>query len=234
MSIRMLRRIASTVPVLLLFAVNAFGVNPNPRISISGSSSVVKGDRTFVVDGDDFSSSFVDGGKVRVRGTLDITKKWSLEATYSHGWNNQRILELGGTPTQRDFGMKLNQVDLNFVHFFASRKSSVRPFLTSGIGSLRFSPTSEAKALALNDEFINDPTQLVSTRKLTVAFGGGIEARFSRWLGLRFDVKDHISTVPRFGVPQTSSGPGGIFFPVDGVLHNIEVGVGIVFFLLPK
>ena len=35
MSIRMLRRIASTVPVLLLFAVNAFGVNPNPRISIS-------------------------------------------------------------------------------------------------------------------------------------------------------------------------------------------------------
>ena len=107
-------------------------------------------------------------------------------------------------------------------------------FDTSGIGSLRFSPTSEAKALALNDEFIDDPTQLVSTRKLTVAFGGGIEARFSRWLGLRFDVKDHISAVPRFGVPQTSSGPGGIFFPVDGVLHNIEVGVGIVFFLLPK
>ena len=234
MNIRMLRRIVSTVPVLLLFAVNAFGVNPNPRISISAGGSVVKGDRTFVVDGDNFSSSFVDGGKGRVRGTLDLTKKWSLEATYSHGRNNQRILELGDTPIQRDFGMKLNQVDLNFVHFFAARKSPVRPFLTSGIGSLRFSPTSEAKALALSDEFIDDPTQLVSTRKLTVAFGGGIEARFSRWLGLRFDVKDYISAVPRFGVPQTSSSSGGIFFPVDGILHNIEIGVGIVFFLLPK
>ena len=234
MNIRMLGGIVSTVPVLLLLAVNAFGVNPNPRVSISAGGSVVKGDRTFVVDGDNFSSSFVDGGKVRVRGTLDLTKKWSLEGTYSHGRNNQRILELGDTPVQRDFGLKLNQVDLNFVHFFAARKSPVRPFLTSGIGSLRFSPTSEAKALALSDEFIDDPTQLVSTRKLTVAFGGGIEARFSRWLGLRFDVKDYISAVPRFGVPQTSSGPAGIFFPVDGVLHNIEAGVGIVFFLLPK
>ena len=173
MNIRMVRRIVSTVPVLLLFAVN-------------------------------------------------------------HGRNNQRILELGDTPIERDFGMKLNQVDLNFVHFFAARKSPVRPFLTSGIGSLRFSPTSEASALALSDEFIDEPTQLVSSRKLSVAFGGGIEARFSRWLGLRFDVKDYISAVPRFGVPQTSSGPGGIFFPVDGVLHNIEIGVGIVFFLLPK
>ena len=71
MNIRMLRRIVSTVPVLLLFAVNAFGVNPNPRISISGGGSVVKGDWTFIVDGDNFTSSFVDGGKARVRGTLD-------------------------------------------------------------------------------------------------------------------------------------------------------------------
>ena len=35
MNIRMLRRTVSTVPVLLLFAVYAFGVNPNPRVSIS-------------------------------------------------------------------------------------------------------------------------------------------------------------------------------------------------------
>jgi len=217
----------------LLVAANALGQNPNPRITISLGGSQVRGDRSFVVDGDSFTSRFVDGGKVRVRGTLDLTKHLSLEGDYSLGRNNQRITELGGTPEQRDFGVRVGQVHLNLLRFFTSRKSPVRPFLTSGIGAVRFSPTSAAKALALSDEFIDDPTQIDSTTELSLAVGGGIEARFNRWVGVRFDLKDYITAVPRFGLRQTPSGPGGVFFPVSGVAHNIEAAVGIVFFFLP-
>ena len=61
--------------------------------------------------------------------------------------------------------------------------------------------------------------------------GGGLEARLNRWLGLRFDFKDYMSPIPRFGLGETSSGPGGIFFPVSGIVHNVEVAAGIVFYL---
>ena len=65
------------------------------------------------------------------------------------------------------------------------------------------------------------------------AVGGGLEARLNRWLGLRFDFKDHMSPIPRFGLTETSSGPGGIFFPVSGIVHNVEAAGGIVFYFLP-
>jgi hypothetical protein len=35
-------------------------------------------------------------------------------------------------------------------------------------------------------------------------------------------------------VPTTPSGPGGAFFPVDGITHNVQVEIGVVFFLKPK
>ena len=61
-----------------------------------------------------------------------------------------------------------------------------------------------------------------------------METKLTSKLGIRPDFRDFVTGIPTFDVPQTSSGPGGIFFSVDGVLHNIEAGVGIVFFLWPK
>lgn len=218
----------------ILFALSASGQNPNPRVSVAVGGSFLRGDRDFVVEGDQFTSEFVDGGKIRARGTLDLTANWSIEGDYSFGRNNQRVIELsGGTLEQRNFGVKVGQVHLHVLSFFTSRRSAVRPFLTSGIGAVRFTPTEQAKALALASGFIEDTTALESTTLLSFAFGGGIEGRFNRWLGVRFDVKDYLTPIPRFGLPQTSTGPGGIFFPVDGVVHNIEVAAGLVFFFLP-
>ncbi|MDA2938948.1 hypothetical protein MYX75_11890, partial [Acidobacteria bacterium AH-259-A15] len=103
-------------------------------------------------------------------------------------------------------------------------------FLTSGFGAVRFNPTKEAKALALSDQFIGQPTQIGSTIKLSVTLGGGFEARFNRWLGVRLEAKDNMSAIPRFGLGETSSGPGGTFFPVDGIVHNIDAAAGVVFY----
>ncbi|MDA2925008.1 hypothetical protein MYX65_10235, partial [Acidobacteria bacterium AH-259-L09] len=180
---------------------------------------------------DTFTSQFVNGSKVRVRGTLDLTEHWSIEADYSFGRNNQRIKGLsGGIPELRDFGVRVGQVHFSLMRFLTSRESRVRPFLTSGFGAVRFNPTEEAKALALRDEFIDESTQIESTIKLSFTLGGGFEARFSRWLGVRLEAKDNISAIPRFGLRETSSGPAGTFFPVDGIVHNIEAAAGVVFY----
>ncbi len=58
-----------------------------------------------------------------------------------------------------------------------------------------------------------------------------METRANDWLGFRVDFRDHITGIPRFGLPESSRGPGSVFFPVSGVLHNTEVSLGAVFYL---
>jgi hypothetical protein len=98
---------------------------------------------------------------------------------------------------------------------------------------VRFSPTDEAGFLALSGDFIDDPTQLDSSTELSFAVGGEFEARLDRWLGIRVEVKDYMSPIPRFGLNETPSGPGGVFFPVSGTVHNIETALGMVFYFFP-
>jgi len=205
--------------------------HPNPRITILFGGSFVSGERTFDLNGESFVSQFLNGGKFRARGSLDLSKHWTLEGDYSFGRNDQRITQdIGGVIEQRDFKVTVGQVQLNFVRFFTDNESRIRPFFSAGLGAVRFNPTDEAKAAALSGDFLADPTQLTSSIDISVAVGGGLEARLNRWLGLRFDFKDHMSPIPRYGLEESSSGPGGIFFPVSGILHNVEAAAGIVFY----
>jgi hypothetical protein len=116
------------------------------------------------------------------------------------------------------------------MHFFTGSSSHLRPFLSTGIGVAHFAPTSAAKTQA-SFQFIDSPATLSSDNKLSVTIAGGIEARSRHRIGLRLDVMDHISGIPTYGVPQTSSGPGAASYPVSGIVHNIQVEAGLVLYL---
>ncbi len=96
---------------------------------------------------------------------------------------------------------------------------------------MRFSPTSQARGLALDRRFLDDPARIVSDNKFSVNLGGGFEGRASRRLAVRFDIRDHVIKIPRFGLPETPTSSDGIFFPVKGFVHQIEVLAGVVFYL---
>lgn len=217
--------------LFVVFAVtNAFAQEPSARVSVFGSGSFLQGERFFVVDGDPFKSEFVDGAKFGFRGTVDVSNHWAVEGTYSFGRNNLRITELDEVPPEeRGFGVQLHQVAGNVLFFFNNPEYRIRPFATVGVGLTRFSPTDDAKARAVL-EFIDDPAAIEASNKFSFNFGGGVEARASQRVGVRFDFRDHVAAIPRFGLPETSSGPGGLFFPVDGAVHDIEVSVGVVFY----
>jgi hypothetical protein len=217
----------------VLVAPDVFGQILNPRIALSGGGLFPKAERTFVVNGDTFTSGFANGGNVKARLTLDLTRHFSVEGVYGFGTDNLRITELGPTPVERSFGVRRQEAQFNILHFFVSGKRIVRPFLTTGIGVLRFSPTDQAKATAAAIGFIENPAQITSSDKLSFGIGGGLEGHFSPWLGVRLDVKDDISTIPRFGLPQAPSSSGGTFFPVDGITHNIAAAASLVFYLVP-
>ena len=227
---RLLGWVACALLVAAAVVPNALA-HPNPRITVLFGGSFIAGERSFDLNGDSFVSQFLNGGKFRLRGSLDLSKHWTLEGDYSFGRNDQRITQdIGGVIEQRDFKVNVGQVQLNFVRFFTDNESRIRPFFSAGLGAVRFNPTDEAKLAALSGDFLADPTQLTSSIDISVAVGGGLEARLNRWLGPRFDIKDHMSPIPRYALEESSSGPGGIFFPVSGILHNVEAAGGIVFF----
>ncbi len=197
------------------------------RVEAFGGGSVLKGERTFIADGEPFRSSFANGGKFGFRGTLDLTKHWAVEGAYSYGANNLRLADLGEVPpVVLGFGTRVHEVSGNALYFLNETGSRLRPFLTAGIGFARYNPTSEAKTTAAALTFAGEPTVINGTNQPDFNFGAGLEAKLTDHWGARFDLRDHLTGLPTFGVTKA-------LFPVSGTAQNIEYSLGIVFHLRP-
>lgn len=203
----------------------------NPRVTLFGSGSFLKADRTFPAEGETYHSAFAGGGNVGLRLTLDVTGHLSAEGTYSYGTNNLRVSNLSTVPaTVAGFGARVQQIDGNILYFFGGPQSGFRPFATVGFGIARISPTSQAKTAAAQD-FIAGPATLSSGNKFDFNYGFGVEKKLVRRIGLRFDFRDHVIAPPRLGAPLGPGAAGAGFFPVSGIAHIVDLSVGLVFYL---
>jgi hypothetical protein len=229
MSIRVAKKIMRLVCILIVPAA-LWGQGFNPRLSIFSSGTIMKGDRDFTVNGNQFRSEFVNGGNVGLRGTIDLTDHWSLDAAYRFGNNNLRVTEGTGITQVRTFGIRQHMITANLLSFLNGRDHRVRVFMDGGVGLSRFSPT-ELAVTAASNEFLNGPAAIMEENKLSFNFGLGIETRLANHLGMRIGARDMMTPIMRFGVPETSSGPGSAFFPVQGFTHNVEISIGTIFYL---
>jgi opacity protein-like surface antigen len=204
----------------------------NLRVGTFGSGSLMMADRDFTISGDQFRSEFLNGGNYGFRGVIDLTDNWALEGSYSYGNNNLRITETAGNTTDvRNFGVRQHGWNANALRYLNGNDSRFRMFVDGGLGLSRFSPSELAQIAAVVDQFVDEPALITAENKVNFNFGGGVEAKASDRIGIRFDLKDHIAGVPRFGVPQTPQGTGGDFYPVDGMTHNISAGIGLMWYL---
>ncbi len=211
-----------TLLTVLLLTPNLLGQDLNPRATTFAGGSFLKGERTFTVGGEPFRSEFANGGKVGFRGAVDLTDHWAVEGAYSFGTNNLRIVELEKAPPRvRAFGTRVHQLTGNALYFLNEPRERIRPFATAGLGLARFSPTSDAKAIAAQ-RFVEEPAALRSSNKLEFNFGVGLEAKAKDRFGVRFNLRDHIARIPRFGVPV---------FPVSGFVHDFEISAEILIYL---
>jgi hypothetical protein len=93
----------------------------------------------------------------------------------------------------------------------------------------RYSPTSDAKLAAAQD-FLGQPAVLVSASAFDFNFGAGIEAKPWDHFGVRLDFRDHVTGIPRFGLPETATSPAAPFFPVQGRAQDFEVSTGLTYY----
>lgn len=200
-------------------------------MALFASASLLRGERNFILHEEAFRTKYITGGKVGLRGTFDLSDEWALEFGYRYGNNNLHITEELGTPhaERRTFGIRQHGISATVLRFLNKRRERIGVFIMAGIGLVRFSPTEEARAEAAV-EFVNNPSRDVrAENKRSFHVGTGVEAALtSRW-GFRIQVQDHIMGIPRFGLAKSSPGDNTDFFPVSGVVHNIEPSVGLVY-----
>jgi hypothetical protein len=219
--------VSLVVLVLLCATTQAFGQESKQiKVTIFGGGSFLKADRTFNDStGNPILTNYANGGKLGFRGTVDLSKHWALEGTYAFGRNNFQATQVSGPGAgTQAFGTRVQQLAGNML-YYVTATDKVRLFGTAGIGLGRFSPTDAAVA-ALQ----TSGTTIVPVSKADFNFGGGLETRLSSWLGARFDVRDHLSGIPTYGVPQSPSA-NGFYYPVTGRVHNIETTLGLVLYV---
>ena len=246
MRFKVLGTLAAVFAFILLFNVaaqaqDAWAENPRTRVTVLGSGSSFSSDRTFIVDPldpvpDQFNTKFVPGGKLGARFTHDLTPKMAFEGTFGYGTNNLLVTKLSATPIkERGFGVKHTQFSGNVLYFLQAPGSKIRTFVTGGVGATKFSPTdqaiSDADSSGTVDEFIDEHADIISETKFGFNFGGGVETKITSKLGIRFDFRDYVTSIPTFGVPTTDPGIAADFYPVDGRIHNYSTSIGFVFFL---
>lgn len=219
--------------ILLLFlgtfvSMSALAQNINPRITFFGGASLLSGSRSFVIGPSLFTTQFNNGIKIGVRGTANLTEHWGAEGAYSFSSNGLQVTRAAPAAVQT-YGVHLHQITGNALYFFTARDRSFRPFVTAGLGLSRYSPTSDAK-LAATQAFLGQPAVLASTSSFNFNFGGGIESRPWDHFGLRLDLRDHLTAIPRFGLPQTATSPTAPFFPVQGRAQDFEITTGLIYY----
>ncbi len=216
---------SSALILMLLTAPNLLGQDHNPRVTLFGGASFLKAQRIFLVDREAFRTTFSDGGKLGVRGTVDLKSRWALEGAYSYGTSNLRVLDLEAVlPRERGFGVRLHQLTGNVVYFLNEQGQALRPFVTAGLGWTRYAPTSDAQADAATRGFTAAPAVLTSSNELEFNFGAGAELKVTKRLGARLDVRDHVTKIPHFGLSRGS-------FPVAGAAEDLEISLGVALYL---
>ena len=203
----------------------------DPRGSFFAGASLLGGGKTFFLGNNGFNTKFQNGGKIGFRGTVNIRDHWAAEGAY--GFESDGLQVTQTTPLQnvRDFGVHIHQVTANGLYFFDNRDHRFRPFATAGIGFMRYNPTSDAK-LAAGTAFLDQPVLLHGETHFDFNIGVGAEAMIVQHIGARFDFRDHITGLPRFGLPQNAQSPGGPHYPITGLVSNWEIAAGVVYHFL--
>jgi Outer membrane protein beta-barrel domain len=221
-------KIVPTIVGFLAFCLYTCGAYAQGvRLFVMGAGSTLYDTNRFTVNTNDFRSAFSSGGKVIFGGEYSFTKILGFEGSYAYGPNDLRLTNTSNTSSPTTgYGMRTQRVSGDLMVHSPASFLGVRPYLSGGLEFDHFGPTSGAQSLASNSGFAGFDTTLSASNKLGLNYGGGVEWKFFPALALRFDVRDHVTGSPNFGLPNRSS--SGAFFPVSGAAHNLEYAAGIV------
>jgi opacity protein-like surface antigen len=104
-----------------------------------------------------------------------------------------------------------------------------QPFVEGGVEYDRFSPTTAAINTALTQGWASTSTALINHNdKFGFNVGGGLDRKLTKRLTFRIDVRDHVTSSPAFGLPNSYSDAR---FPIQGRCNNLIYEAGFLYHL---
>ncbi len=227
--------VLSTLVCILISTVGlAQPTRPNEHkweVSIFAGSSH-RGDGIFItpfsdtavppaVTSNNVGLSFASGYAIGARVTENLGKYFGAELEYS--LSNQPLVFTNLTPdiARVSVDHRVHQITYVVLVYGLPRSSRLRPYgvVGPGVSLYEFFGDNE-------DDAVANGVNLKDRWKFGATFGGGVKYRVAEKFGVRFDVRDHMTGVPDFGLPAlgTAAAPG---FRPDGRLQNWQFTIGL-------
>lgn len=179
------------------------------------------------------NQDLVNGGVSGVRVIENLWNYVSLEQTAMvHGTTNLRY-QIPGSFDTYALGARLRQFHFNPVLHFKPREARVRPFVTMGFGIDYFQITEAARRQVGNGVFtpFGQVTNLESQVRPAFNYGGGVKAKVTDRIGLRFDLRGFSTASPDFGVNPTGGPANAIRYTRTSPQNSLQATGGVTFYL---
>ncbi len=226
-------RFYPSLAVVLLLAAPAFSQSQNQyrfELFAAGNIPISK---NFILGMPQFSvpvtgeHHYSAGARGGVRFGVDFKKHWGEDIVYSYGFNATKIVN-SASDLEFPINVRSHQIAFNALWYPAGldTKKRVFPYLTVGGGGTFFviSPKTVGEGLA------EGLGELHSENVFAFNAGAGLRMQLSRHAGVRIDARDYMSRSPRFGIPEKSSDPNAMVFPVSGVFHQVEASFAFIYY----
>lgn len=228
------RRFLQGLFVTVALCLNAtVGWAQTTSVYVTGGGTSLRNSGSFLEAYIPFNWSYTSGvaGNVGVEVPLKKSKIFGLEGSYGFSQNQLRLTETDVSPNVvTSYGFRDSRFSGDLVVHSPSTYRGIRPYFAVGGEYDSYSPTNSATTLAKTSGFAKQYPAVVGTEGAGgVNFGGGLDLIGTRKLGIRLDVRDHITSTPTLGLPFGSTLASKAYFPVSGHAHDIEYSIGIVY-----
>ncbi len=172
---------------------------------------------------------YKDGYLLGARITQNLGQKFGAELEYSFA--DQPLDFINLRPSLPTLGVRHNihSIIYSVLVYPFERSKRLRPYGTVGGGTSLYYVGKDSKNKAAANGIV-----LKDCWKFAFSFGGGVKYLITNKIGVRVDVRDQITGVPNYGLPDTSpvlpGGEIGAAFRADGRVHNWLVNVGLNYY----
>lgn len=212
--------IKSLVPIIVFclgsVVLHAQGYN----VFVMGGGSSLFNKNFSTLSTGPLSSSYATGGQFTVGVQAPLNPVFSLEGSYGWGQNNLRLTNFSGLETT--YGIRNQRISGDLVAHTPVSIFGLRPYVEAGPEYDRFSPYGSARLSLpgfLQGLSTSGSQVLLIDNKVGFNYGGGVEIKLLPIVGLRLDVRDHITGSPNFGLPGE----------YNNTAHDLEYSAGLVF-----
>jgi opacity protein-like surface antigen len=225
---------------LLIFSSNSIAQNREPLEHLEWEASffggvATAGDQTNLtpVEGENSARSvgldYKSGYLIGTRITQNLGDHFGAELEYSYA--NQPMSFINLRPSLPELGAdhSIHSITYSILVYPFDRLRRLRPYGTVGGGTSFFYIGKRSKDHAAAEGIV-----LKDRWKFAFSFGAGVKYLLTPRLAVRFDVRDQITGVPNYGLPDRSpvlpGGQIGAGFRADGRIHNWLFNVGLNYY----